>query len=198
MEINPQRLIGHWNEGWALDLHTSSSQPVKDDAGNIIRWDTKRPPIAEELYRLKYYKERYRVENIAHLAADFLSRYKHQWQLDLIIPIPPSDTTRSFQPVYELAKSIGRLVGLPVDFETLRKVKSTYQLKEIEDPKVRREILKNAFSIDFNALNGRAVLIFDDLYRSGETLNAVCDTILNMGKARSAYALTITKTRSKR
>jgi competence protein ComFC len=97
-----------------------------------------------------------------------------------------------------MAKSIGRLVGLPVDFNTLRKVKSTSQLKEIDDPDTRREILKDAFSINFNALSGKDVLIFDDLYRSGETLNAVCDVIMNKGKARGVYVLTITKTRSKR
>ncbi len=198
MEINPQKLNGHWNEGWALDLHTSSSNPIKDEEGNITGWETTRPPIAEELYRLKYWRERYRVDNIAKSVAIFLDKYKSKWRLDMIIPIPPSDTTRDFQPVYELAKSIGRLVSLPVDFNTLRKVKSTSQLKEIEDPGTRTEILKDAFSINFNALIGKDVLLFDDLYRSGETLNAVCDIIMNKGKARCIYVLTITKTRSKR
>ncbi len=195
---NMIELNGHWKEGYALEYHTLSSTPIKDENGNITGWDTKRPPIAEELYRLKYWREQYRVDNIARPAAEFLNRYKSKWQLDVIIPIPPSDMTREFQPVYEMAKSIGRLVGLPVDFNTLRKVKSTSQLKEIEDPDTRREILKDAFSINFNALSGKDVLIFDDLYRSGETLNAVCDIIMNKGKARGVYVLTITKTRSKR
>ena len=69
---------------------------------------------------------------------------------------------------------------------------------EIEDQIKRKEILKDAFSINLNALNGKDVLLFDDLYRSGETLNAVCDIIMNKGKARGVYVLTITKTRSKR
>jgi competence protein ComFC len=198
MEINPQKIEGHWTEGWALDLHTSSSHPIKDKDGNITGWDTKRPPIAEELYRLKYWKEQHRVAGIAKPASDFLNKYKTKWQLDLIIPIPPSDTTRDFQPVYEMAKAMGKLTSLPVDFTTLKKIKSTSQLKEIEDPDKRKEILKDAFSINLNALNGKDVLLFDDLYRSGETLNAVCDMIMNKGKARGIYVLTITKTRSKR
>src|SRR5690606_2300195 len=129
-----------------------------------------RPPIAEELYRLKYWRERYRVDNIAKPAASYLDKYKSKWQLDLIIPIPPSDTTRDFQPVYEMAKAIGRLTNLTVDFSALRKTKSTSQLKEIEDPDERKEILKDAFAINFNSLSGKDVLLFDDLYRSGETL----------------------------
>lgn len=198
MEINPQKLDGHWNEGWALDLHTTSSTPVGVDEHGHSRFETVRPPIAEELFKLKYRNEKNRIEAIAKPASDFLNKFKSKWQLDLIIPIPPSDNNRAFQPVYELAKAIGRKVNLPVDFKTLRKTKSTSQLKEIDDPEQRKEILKDAFDIAANSLNGKDVLIFDDLYRSGETLNAVCDILLKKGKARGVYVLTITKTRSKR
>lgn len=198
MEINPQKLDGHWNEGWALDLHTTSSTPVGVDEHGHTRFETVRPPIAEELFKLKYRSEKNRIETIAKPASDFLSKFKSKWQLDLIIPIPPSDNNRAFQPVYELAKAIGGKVNLPVDFKTLRKTKSTSQLKEIDDPDQRKKILKDAFDIALNSLNGKDVLIFDDLYRSGETLNAVCDILLKKGKARGVYVLTITKTRSKR
>ena len=54
-QIKPIKINGRWNEGWALDLHTTSSYPIKDEDGNITGWDTIRPPIAEELYRLKYW-----------------------------------------------------------------------------------------------------------------------------------------------
>lgn len=198
MEINPQRLIGNSAEGWALDFHTSESRRITDESGNIIEWETKRPLIAEELYRLKYWREQYRVERVAKIAAEFLDKYKSKWQLNLIIPIPPSDTTRKFQPVYEIAKSIGQRVALPVDFDTLKKLKPTSELKNIEEPEKRKEILKDAFSIDAEALMGKNMLFFDDIYRSGETLKAACRVVINQGKARNVYVLTITKTRSKR
>lgn len=198
MEINPIKLEGKWNEGWALDLHTISSHPVHDDDGIIIRWDTKRPPIAEELYRLKYWKEKWRIESIAIPASNFLRHYIDKWQIDLIVPIPPSDITREFQPVEEIAKLIGKQVNLPVNNKLIQKVKSTTQLKTINDPQQRRAILKDAFKIEFNSLMGKDILVFDDLYRSGETLSAVCDVLLNKGNAKGVYILTITKTRSKR
>lgn len=198
MELNIQKLHGHWTDGYALDLHTISSTPAGVDEHGKQLWDTKRPPIAEELYRLKYWREKYRVDTIAKPAAELLDKYKATWQLDLIIPIPPSDMTREFQPVYELAKAIGRMTNLAVDFKTLKKVKSTSELKSIDDADERKEILKDAFGIELNSLQGKDVLLFDDLYRSGETLNAACDIIKNKGKARNVYVLTITKTRSKR
>jgi uncharacterized protein (TIGR02145 family) len=197
-EINPQKLYGKWVEGWALDLHSTSSEPIKDSDDNITGWNTIRTPIAEELYRLKYLKQHYLVDNIAIQAADFLNKYKNKWHLDIIIPIPPSDSSRFVQPVYEMAKYIGHYVGLPVELNTLKKDKPTNQLKNIEDTNSRREVFKDVFNIDLDILSGKVVLIFDDIYRSGETLNAVCDVIINKGKAKGVYVLTITKTRSKR
>ena len=214
MNINPQPLTGHWKEGYALDLHTSSSQPVREIKtvktlvdgvetdtlipGDIIGWDTKRPEIAEELYRLKYWREKRRAETIGIAAADFLKKKLSAWNISLIIPIPPSDTTREFQPVYEIANHIGKICNLYLDFHTLKQIKYTSQLKEINEPKKRKEVLNGAFSIQNGSLTGKKILLFDDLYRSGETLNAVCDVIINQGRAKGVYVLTITKTRSKR
>ena len=62
MEINPQKLSGPWKEGWALDFHTLYSIPIEPE---FRIFDTKRTPIGEELYLLKYQNERHRVENIS-------------------------------------------------------------------------------------------------------------------------------------
>lgn len=214
MNINPQLLTGLWKEGYALDLHTSSSQPIREMKtvrtlvdgvekemliqGDIIGWDTQRPEIAEELYRLKYWREKSRALTIGVIAADFLKKKLSSWGINLIVPIPPSDITREFQPVYEIANHIGRLCELTLDFHTLIKTKPTSQLKEIDEPERRKEILDGAFCIQNENLKGKNILLFDDLYRSGETLNAVCEIVVNQGKAKSAFVLTITKTRTKR
>jgi len=191
-------LNGNWTKGFALDLHTTKSTLVSVDDFGHNKFDTLRPPIAEDLFQLKYRKDSGRVEKIASQAAYFLDKYKSGWQLDVIIPIPPSDQTRPFQPVYELAKSIGKKCDLPIDFSFLKKVKATSELKGIDDAEKRREILKDAFDVEANSLTEKDVLLFDDLFRSGETLQAATDVLLKKGKARNIYVLTVTKTRSKR
>ncbi len=197
IQLNIQTLNGHWTEGFALDLHTSSSTPIGVNEQGRTIFDTKRPEIAEHLYQLKYRSDKSHINIIAQEAANFINSKKN-WQLHKLIHIPPSDTTRNFQPVYELAKAIGIICKLDVDLTTLKKLKSTGQLKTIDDPEERKEILKDAFDITTNILAGKNVLLFDDLFRSGESLNAVCDIVKNKGKAANVYVLTITKTRSKR
>lgn len=210
--MHPQKLNGHWAEGYALDLHTISSTPIREiktvkilvdgietetQEEEITGWDTKYTEIGNHLYKLKYWRDLSRFLTIADEAAKFLDG-KPEWRIDLIIPIPPSDMTREFQFVQELAREIGSIRNLTVETTTLKKLKSTPELKGIRDPGQRREILRDAFGIASNSLDGKNVLLFDDLFRSGETLNAVCDIIKNKGNAKNVYVLTITKTRSKR
>ncbi|HLX65362.1 MAG TPA: hypothetical protein VKR41_00155 [Puia sp.] len=170
----------------------------KEIPDKVTKWDTVHTPIGEQMHRLKYWKEIGRSEVIAISAVEFLRSKMAVWKIDLIIPIPPSDTTREFQPVYEIAERVGRHCSLPVDFEILEKLRPTSQLKEIDNPVKRREILAGVFAIQNNSLAGRNVLVFDDLYRSGETLNAACDVMIKKGNAKRVFVLTITKTRSRR
>ncbi|WP_245427749.1 phosphoribosyltransferase family protein [Roseiarcus fermentans] len=52
------------------------------------------------------------------------------------------------------------------------------------------------YAVDTAQTRGRKILLFDDLFRSGTTMNAITDVLLDAGKAEVVRALTITKTRS--
>jgi predicted amidophosphoribosyltransferase len=218
MELHPQQLNGPWTEGYALDFHTISSKPVeyakkmveaKDpvtgkmvkaemkDKGKVIKWETTYTPLGLEMHHLKYWGESGRLNLIAQEAAAFLIK-KSGWKIDLIIPVPPSNTHRHFQPVEALAKILGDICKLAVDTKILIKLKPTSPVKDIEIPAQRAEMLKGVFDIAQNALGEMNVLIFDDLYRSGETLHAVTEIVKNKGNAKNVYVLTITKTRIKK
>ena len=213
MEIHPVKLDGNWNEGWALDFHTISSKRVSEpvyievynnkgeielvEADGLASIQTIRPPIAESLFQLKYQFDKTKVDEIANSASIFLANKIIAWRIDYVIPIPPSDLNRTFQPVYELVNSISKKSKLIVNFDVLKKTKSTSQLKSITNLEERRNILNGAFDCGLNALNGKNVLLFDDLYRSGETLNSAISILKSKGKCSNIYVLTITKTRIK-
>jgi hypothetical protein len=61
----------------------------------------------------------------------------------------------------------------------------------------RTDLLEGLFAVDAMHTTGKKILLFDDLFRSGSTMNAITDVLMNQGKSASVYALTITKTRSK-
>lgn len=193
METNTKRIYGKWKAGWALDNHTLSSTYLGDD-----RFETERTEIGEALYQLKYRNDKSQIDPIVNSAVEFMKTRLVTPYLKSIIPIPPSDTDRAFQPVQELAKKIGEELNLPIDLDFLTKTKSTSQLKEIFDPEERANILQDAFVVKDQRYKGRKVLLFDDLYRSGATMNEVTNALFEKGEVNNVYVLTITKTRSKR
>ncbi|MDQ6604506.1 MAG: ComF family protein [Chloroflexota bacterium] len=191
--INEQRLQGNWRNGSALDLHTIASN-LRADGG----FDTQRTALGETLYQLKYHADQSKIEPLADVIATFLQSRRVFPKLSAIIPVPPSDTHRSFQPVERLAIRIGEKTGLLCLLDYLVKIKATQALKTLEDPVRRREQLKGAFEVGDLTLSGKSVVLFDDIYRSGETLRAITEVLHSQGKIQNVYVLTVTKTRTKR
>lgn len=190
--INPQKIKGHWRSGTALDFHTTSSMPKGYNEFGHMQFETVRPEIAELLYQLKYQKNQAAAPAIITAAATYLR--PHRAKFDLMIPVPPS-TAREFQPVFVLAKGIGAEIGLPV-VECITTTRSTTQLKGVVDPQMRKELVDGLYVVDAQHTIGKNILLFDDLFRSGSTMNAITDVLLKQGKAAIVRVLTITKTRS--
>jgi len=112
--------------------------------------------------------------------------------------VPPSDTRRSFQPVEAVAASIGEILGLPTPDDFLLKAKQTRPLKSMTDKRTRREELNGAFAVLDQRFADQHVLLFDDLFRSGETLKAVTVALLFQGNAAKVSVVTATSTRANR
>lgn len=197
VRISPRRLQGNWFEGYALDLHTLSSVFLGYDEYGHGVFDSKRSELGELLYKLKFKSDNNVINEIIETVISF---FELEWQLgdklDGIIPVPPSRTRRTIQPVIELAKGISLGLDIPLYHDYLLKIKETPELKNIYDFQKRLEILKDIFNIKSDALAGKNVLIFDDLYRSGATLNAATNVIYNSGRVAKVYVLVLTKTRS--
>lgn len=196
VQINPKRISGNWKEGFALDFHSLSSEYIGDDEYGRPQFATTRSEIGELLYRLKYKEDKSVLGDIINTASEFIK--STNWPVDIIVPTPPSRKGRAFQPVPLLAEGIANALGVDFCANCVVKAKETAELKNIFDFDERLRILKDAFEIHDTAAAGRSVLLFDDLYRSGATLNAVTRILQQEGKVNNVYALNLTMTRSKR
>lgn len=191
-KINPQKIAGKWQSGIALDVHTLSSTYLGVNEHGHEVYDTTRSELGELLYRLKYKSDTAAANDIVTTAAEYLK--PHLSKFDVIVPVPPSGA-RPVQPVITLAKGIGKALGVPV-VECVGLTRSATQLKGVIDPEKRKELLAGLHSVDAAQTKGKKILLFDDLFRSGSTMNAITDLLIGTGKAASVRALTITRTRS--
>ena len=196
LKINPIKLVGEWEAGYALDYHTLSSEYLGDDEYGHPQFETARSEVGELLYRLKYRSERALVKVLSLTASNFAESRK--WPVEIVIPVPPSRSGRGFQPVPLLAKAIAQNLGIPVSLDAVVKVKDTPELKSIYRLEERTALLQDAYAVVASEVSRKRVLLVDDLYRSGATLNAVAACLKGKGNVRCVYAVTFTKTRSKR
>jgi competence protein ComFC len=190
MKTNIQKLEGNWKEGWALDLNTVRTALLED--GSML---IKRTEIGELLYRFKYLEEKSCMPHICEALCTFIQEELKEYHIDAMIPIPPSDLKRESQPVFLIAKSVSENTTIPVDYTYLKKTKTTSELTKIADPLERRKILKDAFSVEKNRYKGKNIILFDDIFSSGQTLIAASEAIISKGLVQNLYVLTVTKTR---
>jgi len=192
--VRPKRISGAWEEGFSLDYQTLSSTFVGHDQYGHPRFDTERTEVGELLYRLKYRSDKNALEEIADTAVEFLNSWKRGAEVDIIVPVPPS-RNRPQQPVFLLADALGSRLEIPVKREAIERTRDVPELKNVYDFKERLRLLDGAHTAKPRVMSGKKVLLFDDLYRSGATMNAVTKALYDAG-AKGVFAFTITRTRS--
>ena len=192
VSIRPMRIPGSWKEGYVLDYHAKSSEFLGYDAYGHPCFDTVRTEVGELLYRLKYRGRKDALEELLAISTEFI----RQWgpKVQAIVPVPPS-RARVSQPVMRLATGFSEALTLPLRDVVQRKA-SPKQLKDVFDYHERMRILENAHDVTGTTVRGKSVLLVDDLYRSGATLNAVTSALYEKGKVLSVYVFAPTRTRS--
>jgi competence protein ComFC len=187
-------LEGNWTRGRAYDVHTLSSTYLGPDEFGHDRYENTRSEMGELVYQLKYRQDKSTLPAIVKL----LDKIKGIEGFDHIIPIPPTDQSRPFQPVKEIALALGEHRGVEALTDCLSKAVGGPQLKNVTDPEEREKLLSESMSIKgASKIGGKKILLVDDLYRSGATLRVATKLLLEAG-AEKVCVLTMTKTRSNR
>lgn len=188
-------ITGNWQKGIAFDKHTLSSEYLGVDQFGHDRWESTRSEMGELVYQLKYQSKSDVIPKIVEL----LDRIKGIEEMDLIVPIPPTDSARQFQPVSLIAEALGKHRKVKVLPDLLVKTPGGAQLKNVNDPDERQKLLRASMKLsNVHNVAGMKILLVDDLYRSGSTLSIATELLLGEGKASSVSVLTMTKTRTNR
>jgi competence protein ComFC len=192
LEIHPKEIKGSWDSGYVLDLHTISSTMIGYNEFGYPDFDTQRSPLGELVYRLKYRADKTTLPSIVATVVSFVKG----WGVkpEVIVPVPPSKLQRSYQPVIEITSQLAEALRIPLDATTLRKTGTTSQMKDIGDYSERVKALEAVFTVG-KELEGKQVLLMDDLLQSGASMNVAARTLKKQGGVPAVYALALTRTR---
>lgn len=191
VKINPIKLPPKpWVAGYVLDYHTVSSTPTGDP---YYRFDTKRTELGELLFQMKY-----RAGGNAVLGeiVDTAEQFVRGWKPPIHCVAPaPASLIRKMQPAFEIARELAAHLGLPLYENAVVKVKTTPQMKDIDDWSERQRVLAEAVQAGSSDVRGKSILLFDDLIESGSTLRRAAEVLLHDGSAAAVYALVLTRTK---
>lgn len=142
--------------------------------------------MRKSIHAVKYQNKREYLEYFAKEMAEHFSREIADWQPEVIVPIPMHKSSigvRGYNQAELLAVYLGWELGLPVEKKVLQKVRKTANQKEL-DHKSRRINLKGAFSVELphgQECIWKKVLLVDDVYTTGSTLDEAALTLRKSG-----------------
>lgn len=146
----------------------------------------------ECIHNFKYKKRAYMYKALGSIMVKYL--YENtDIKFDLILPIPLNKKRmleRGFNQAELLSKYISKFTNVPHDAKTLLRIKNTQKQNKLKRAD-RINNMKNAFSIkNNNHIKNKVILLVDDIYTTGTTINECCKVLLKNG-VKKVYVLTL-------
>lgn len=138
---------------------------------------------AGSIYRFKYGGRREYADFYGEQAALYLGDFVRSVKPDALIPIPlhkKRRAARGYNQAELLARAAGARLGVPVSADFLVREKNTVPLK-YENPEERQNNLKKAFNILKNDVELKRVILIDDIYTTGSTMDEAARTLKGAG-----------------
>jgi ComF family protein len=165
-----------------LSCGACQQQPPYFDATTAIL--QYRPPVDYLVQRLKFSGELAIAPLLSGLLATRL-RARQAVFPGLVVPVPlhPSRLrVRGFNQATELARHLGRLLGIAVDTRLCRRTRNT-EPQSLLPVKLRRHNLRDAFRVDGTPY-ARDIAIVDDVMTTGHTAGELARALKRAGAER--------------
>lgn len=139
--------------------------------------------VKKSIYRFKYENRKQYAKSYANLIVAEYSEEIARWGCDVIIPVPIHKNkliSRGYNQSLYLAKHLSEYLGIPADGDVLTRIVDTIPQKELEVSR-RRTNVENAFKITKNVVEYKKIILVDDIYTTGSTIDACAEVLLNYG-----------------
>lgn len=145
--------------------------------------------IAPALYRFKYAGRREYASFFAGEIAAQLGAYIRSLAPDGLVPIPMyrgKQRRRGYNQAELLARALGKELGIPVYAGLVVRNRDTKPLKELNSEE-RLNNLKKAFNLGENGVKLNTIILIDDIFTTGSTMDQVSAVLLACGSRRIYY-----------
>ena len=146
-------------------------------------------PVAFSVYQFKYHNRRVFAEFYAKEMWRLYGKKIKDWNIDTIVPVPlhwKRRLDRGYNQAEILARYLGEYSGIPVRTKGVRRIRYTERQKTLGH-KERKKNLKGAFEVTKKWKKARNVLIIDDIYTTGNTINEIARVLKQKGVEKVCF-----------
>ena len=119
------------------------------------------------------------AEVLGHTVAGAIKR----WQPEVLIPVPlykKKQRNRGYNQAEVIGRVLSQRFSIPIQTDLIERIRSTEAQKELSS-KERRKNLKNAFRAAPKVGEYNSVLLVDDIYTTGSTVDAIARELKKNG-----------------
>ena len=148
--------------------------------------------VSKSIYRFKYHNRRTYAEFYGEAIAKTYGSIIGSWHADVIIPVPIHEKKlikRGYNQAGLIAKKLGENLGMHVDERVLLRTVNTRPQKEMTKAE-RKKNLENAFKISKDVVKYKKVILVDDIYTTGSTIDECTRALLEAG-IQSVYFVSL-------
>ncbi len=180
--VEPVALPGPWKHGLALGMHSEPDADERTVAGDLLG-------------RFKYAGQRNAGRVIAKLLAEAIEEEVGGNLPEMVVHVPGRRRFGRFEPTMDLAGALAKELRIRFLPRFLAYRRGVSAQKDLESWGEKRENVRGAFRVRREEfVRGRRVLLIDDVYDSGATLEE-CHRVLMEAGAREVMVAAVTKTR---
>ena len=173
--------------GWCS--HCRNERPFFDASTSLGSYEKS---LANVVVNLKYRKNMTIGVNFAPLLHEIIR--DKLWNVDVIIPLPLAKERlfeRGYNQVEIFTRALSLYCDLPHAVTWLRRTKNTPKQVGLSFEERRANML-NAFSAEGGPIEGKSILLMDDVMTTGASLNSASKE-LKMAGAKKVYTLSIAR-----
>ena len=148
--------------------------------------------IRKAIYRFKYSNRREYARFFAEKAAQEYTDWVRRIKIDVIVPVPMyarKKRYRGYNQAEIFAYELAEIWKIPMKADALKRVRNTKPQKYLSDQE-RKNNLKKAFQAADFIVKYKSILIVDDIYTTGSTVESVAQELYLHG-VESVYFLTL-------
>ena len=160
-----------------------------DEGYAVLLYDAK---MQKSMAYFKFHGRREYGEFYAELLIKAAKKVVNRWQIEVLLPVPIHKgriSTRGYNQAEVIGRVLSQGLTIPIRTDLIKRVKNTKAQKELNIDE-RKQNVRNAFALNSEVANYQKVLIIDDIYTTGSTVDEIAKELLKSG-VQQVFFLTV-------